>query len=117
LEASLAAREQGSYVVWGGPHPTLFPRQTLEQSPAHAVVPGFGYAGLRLLLDRLTGGDRAPGPAARVLTETGDLPGVEGCPQVGASTGRAGALVDAVDAEPDLDVIGDWEPYVNADWR
>ncbi len=63
LEASATARSRGAYVVWGGPHVTLFPAQSLGQSPAHAVIPGFGFAGL----------------------------------------------------PPDLDVIADWEPYVNPD--
>lgn len=40
MEASQLARERGAYVVWGGPHVTLFPQQSLVESPAHAVVPG-----------------------------------------------------------------------------
>jgi anaerobic magnesium-protoporphyrin IX monomethyl ester cyclase len=62
LEASETARARDAYVVWGGPHVTLFPAETLAQSPAHAVIPGFGYAGLLLLLQRLTG--TAPPPSA-----------------------------------------------------
>lgn len=114
LAASTVARELGSYVVWGGPHPTLFPQQTLDQSPAHAVVPGFGYAGLLLLLNRLTGhGESTDLVDARVLTET-DSAGSARLPAPAAGRGSA-ATVDAPDAEPDLDLVAEWEPYVNAD--
>jgi anaerobic magnesium-protoporphyrin IX monomethyl ester cyclase len=88
VEASTVARELGAYVIWGGPHPTLFPQQTLQQSPAHAVVPTFGYAGLQLLLAHLTGHRQPPGPTLpRVLTETGPIPGTG--PQVTLPLPRA----------------------------
>ncbi|MBN1173589.1 MAG: radical SAM protein [Micromonosporaceae bacterium] len=110
IVASEMVREQGGFVVWGGPHPTLFPEQTLAQSPAHAVVPGFGFAGLRLLLGHLTGAGAPPGRTATVLVK-------DGCSwrgSLGTPRGRGGVL-RAVDVEPDLDLVGDWGPYVNAD--
>jgi hypothetical protein len=33
VQASEMARERGSRVIWGGPHVTLFPQQTLRQVP------------------------------------------------------------------------------------
>ncbi|SCL36091.1 B12-binding domain-containing radical SAM protein [Micromonospora aurantiaca (nom. illeg.)] len=117
LEASEMARARGAHVVWGGPHVTLFPAETLAQSPAHAVIPGFGYAGLLLYLRRLTG--TAPPSAGSdpiILTEA-DAPVLAG-PDVlrRAHPGRTRAgLIVAPDTTPDLDVVTDWPRYVNPD--
>ncbi|GIF01548.1 B12-binding domain-containing radical SAM protein [Paractinoplanes rishiriensis] len=118
LAASQMARAAGSYVVWGGPHATLFPTQCLAESPANAVVPGFGHAGFALLMRRLTGTAEpvTAGPAAalgpRILTEGGDP-----VPLQASRTARpaSGALVAADDPLPSLGLIRCWENYVNPD--
>ncbi|KUL29482.1 B12-binding domain-containing radical SAM protein [Actinoplanes awajinensis] len=112
LEASAIARDRGAYVVWGGPHATLFPAETLAQSPAHAVIPGTGgFPGLALLLARLTGTAGLPGPdEPRILVKGGDLVTV---PRFGGH--GTGLTIAAEDPDPWLDLITDWEPYVNAD--
>jgi anaerobic magnesium-protoporphyrin IX monomethyl ester cyclase len=100
--------------VWGGPHATLFPSECLAESPAHAVVPGFGHDGFALLMRRLTG---AAGPAApgdpRILIEGGEpvpLP-------LGArhTVSGSGGVVAASDLLPSLDLIERWGDYVNPD--
>lgn len=112
ITASDLARANGSYVIWGGPHATLFPTQCLAESSANAVIPGFGYAGFGLLLRRLTGSGPPPSPQdPRILTEGGAaLP----LPQHRAPQ-RGSAMVHAEDLVPSLDLIGNWESYVNAD--
>jgi len=110
LDASDLARAVGACVVWGGPHPTLFPAETLAESPAHAVVPGFGHAGFALLLRRLTGTAPPPSPQdPRILTEGGTP-----LPLPWARQHRGGTI-EAVDPVPSLHLIADWEPYVNPD--
>lgn len=50
LAISRVAKELGRIVVWGGPHPTILPEQTLENQYIDAVVVGEGeYAFLDLL--------------------------------------------------------------------
>jgi anaerobic magnesium-protoporphyrin IX monomethyl ester cyclase len=111
LDASALARSRGSYVVRGGSHATLFPAECLAESPAHAVVPGFGYAGFGLLLRRLTGTAPPPSPGdPRILTEGGAL-----LPLIRPAAARHGGLIDAVDLVPSLDLVTDWEGYVNPD--
>jgi len=43
IESSTIAKNCGAYVIWGGPHVTLFPMETLEESPADAIISGFGF--------------------------------------------------------------------------
>gem|GEM_PF-2849659 len=43
VRASKIARNCGSKVIWGGPHVSLFPTETLEQALVDAVISGFGY--------------------------------------------------------------------------
>ena len=42
MEVGRIARERGAYVVYGGIHATLYPREALELGAAHAVVKGDG---------------------------------------------------------------------------
>lgn len=50
LEISKAAKKFGKLVVWGGPHPTILPEQTLQNENIDAVVVGEGeYAFLDLI--------------------------------------------------------------------
>jgi radical SAM superfamily enzyme YgiQ (UPF0313 family) len=59
VAASERARELGARVVWGGPHVSLFPNETLREAPVDWVVGGFGYAGFEELLGSL-GLDASP---------------------------------------------------------
>jgi anaerobic magnesium-protoporphyrin IX monomethyl ester cyclase len=117
LEASSIAKSHGAYVVWGGPHVTLFPAQTLTQSPADAVIPGVGFAGLLVLLQRLTGQAVPVAPHdPMVLTKGGDSPRADVSSLLRRRPDRSGdGLIIAPDTTPDLDLISDWEPYVNPD--
>jgi radical SAM superfamily enzyme YgiQ (UPF0313 family) len=57
LEASRLAREHGGIpVVWGGIHPTLLPRQTLENDNIDIVVQGEGEESFFELVQALEGG-------------------------------------------------------------
>jgi radical SAM superfamily enzyme YgiQ (UPF0313 family) len=81
------------------------------------VIPGFGYAGLLLLLQRLTG--IAPPPSGSdpvVLTEGGGsvLASLDTLRRARPGRTKAGLIV-APDTTPDLDVIADWTRYVNPD--
>jgi radical SAM superfamily enzyme YgiQ (UPF0313 family) len=116
VTASTIARQAGVFVVWGGPHPTLFPHDTLAQSPAHAVVPGYGYAGFARLLSRLTGQPENLGDTAIVLTEDHvfDEPSAAMLTRPGPAR-RGTPVVDSAAPPPDLNLITDWEPYLNPD--
>lgn len=114
LTASAQARARGAQVVWGGPHVTLFPHQTLTESPAHAVIPGFGFAGFRLYLDRLAGTAGPPTPTDPLILTEDTAPDTE--PPAGRGQRRnPRGVLQAPDVLPDLDLITDWEPYVNPD--
>jgi len=50
IKISKAAKELGKIVIWGGPHPTILPEQTLKSEYIDAVVIGEGeYAFQRLI--------------------------------------------------------------------
>lgn len=50
LKISKIAKKMGKIVIWGGPHPTILPEQTLEHPLVDAVVMGEGeYALLELV--------------------------------------------------------------------
>lgn len=65
LEVSAAVRRAGVPVVWGGIHPTLLPRQTLEHPLVDFVVEGEGEETLPELADALAAG-----------RDTGAIPGL-----------------------------------------
>jgi len=54
VAASSLAQRLGAKVVWGGPHVTLFPDETLREAPVDAVVPGFGVSAFEELTMRLS---------------------------------------------------------------
>ena len=109
VQASQIARERGSRVIWGGPHVTLFPQQTLRQAPVDVVLPGFGYEPLTELMVFL---ERGQWPS----THTGRLFVHNDPTWPGITSGLRGSHVTghSLDA-PHLDLIGDWQPYLNAD--
>jgi radical SAM superfamily enzyme YgiQ (UPF0313 family) len=106
--ASELARDRGCKVVWGGPHVSLFPNETLAQAPADAVVPGFGYGPLRYLVSCLRAGDWPSGSEGGVLTRP--AAGRVSLPVIGPAPQPAGAALP-----PSLDLVSDWEPYINPD--
>lgn len=109
VQASEVARERGSKIIWGGPHVTLFPQQTLRQAPVDAVLPGFGYEPLAELMAFLKRG-RWPGAHSSGVFVRNDAT------WPAMTTGRQGNRVfgDSLD-EPHLDLVEDWQPYLNAD--
>ncbi len=58
-------------VVAGGPHATLFPKETLSMVPADYVVQGDGEDAIRRLRDRILGAGDAPIPGVWSRTPTG----------------------------------------------
>ncbi len=61
--SSVARREFGLPVVWGGPHPTVAAEEILQEQAADFAVRGYGSAALADLADYLAGGG---GPLAEV---------------------------------------------------
>ena len=109
VQASQIARERGSRVIWGGPHVTLFPQQTLRQAPVDAVLPGFGYGPLTELMVFLEKGEWPSAHTGGVFVHTDpSWPRMIPVPRGKRLAG------DALDA-PALDLVGDWRPYLNAD--
>ena len=106
--ASEIARERGSRVIWGGPHVTLFPQQTLRQAPVDAVLPGFGYGPLTELMAHLERGQwpSTHGNGVYVQNDPG-WPSPPPAPQLKG--------VEKVLSAPHLELIEDWRPYLNAD--
>lgn len=102
VAASVTARARGARVVWGGPHITLFPQETVAQAPVDAVIAGYGYSPFAALLARLQ----------VELWPTAVVPGV----YFGSSRRDDGSQARRVDiTAPDLSLISEWSPYVNDD--
>jgi len=55
LKISKIAKQMGKTVIWGGPHPTILPEQTLENKFIDAVVVGEGEYALLDLIKYLEG--------------------------------------------------------------
>ncbi|MFH1210166.1 MAG: radical SAM protein [archaeon] len=55
LKISKIANKLGKRVIWGGPHPTVLPEQTLKNSNINAVVIGEGEYSLINLLNYMNG--------------------------------------------------------------
>lgn len=110
VQASQIARERGCRVIWGGPHVTLFPQQTLRQAPVDAVLPGFGYGPLGELMTFLERGQWPSMHSGGILVQDDPT-----WPQVAAGRPAIRIAGGALNP-PDLDLIEDWRPYLNADF-
>ena len=103
IDASEIARDRGATVVWGGPHVSLFPKETAREAPADVVVPGFGYRPFGKLLQQL---QTSGLPKDRIVTAScDDVVAIE------KSAPKRPAMFDAVN----IDLIHNWGPYLNAD--
>lgn len=103
VAASELGRAGGAAVVWGGPHPTLFPEQVAAQPFVDHVVTGFGAQAFGRLLEARSAG--------RVPASVVDSRGAKGPTPVAVLKGPVTAAAYA----PAVDLVGSWEPYVNAD--
>ena len=112
MDASSTARANGASVVWGGPHPTLFPTQTLDQAPVDAIVTGFGFRGFQALISHLMHGPSdllmATGYRLKTSTSPRHLDRDRVAP-------RPPHVLQATDPDPDLSIVRDWGKYVNSD--
>jgi len=116
LTASKIAKDGGAYVVWGGPHVTLFPWETLIESPADAVVPGFGFLPFWTFISRLS---EPPQQISKIYGGTFYKFAPSSRTSVSSSM-QAHSTVSEQYSErelppPDLNLISDWTPYLNAD--
>lgn len=102
--ASNAARERGARVVWGGPHVSLFPAETLKEAPVDAVVSGFGYRPFAKLLAQI---QSTGWPADRIMTANCG----ESLISINKPLRERSDTFDSVS----LDLISDWSPYLNSD--
>lgn len=105
-EASEIARERGAYIIWGGPHVTLFPYQTLTQAPIHACIPGFGFRPFYSLLSNLKNSPECLYSDYGVLhkDQSNKINSV-----------NRFDFQDTVLPPYDLSIISDWKPYINED--
>lgn len=103
ISASELAKQQGGRVIWGGPHPTLFPAEVGSEPFVDHVITGFGAEVFGRSIASLAAG-REPPP---VLDGRGSssLLQVTKLKQATASA----------PFKPDLSLIESWEDYVNAD--
>jgi anaerobic magnesium-protoporphyrin IX monomethyl ester cyclase len=108
VSASEIAHSCGARIVWGGPHVSLFPIETLWQAPVDGVMPGFGYAPLTNLLGCLVRGEWPCQSDGGVLVR----PNESGPAKL---TVPMPTRLIAPLQPPYLDLIPDWEPYVNPD--
>lgn len=108
VSASNIARSRGAKVLWGGPHVSLFPFETLKQAPVDGVAPGFGYAPFSYLVSCLSNGQWPSQNCGGVLVRSNasglERPDSFRPPQVATPL-----------LPPYLDLIPDWEPYINPD--
>lgn len=109
LQASEIARDRGCKTLWGGPHVSLFPMETLRQAPVDAVVPGFGYAPFSLLLDYINK-DRWP-----VNNYGGVYVSFECSDDHFRIPYQSTHVPFGLLPKPYLDLVTDWEFYINPD--
>ncbi len=60
ITVSKAAKSLDKYVIWGGPHPTILPKLTLEHPAIDAVILGEGEYALLDLIDFIEGKTKEP---------------------------------------------------------
>ena len=104
VEASSIARQAGARVAWGGPHSSLFARETLDQAPVDAVAAGRGYGPMNAIADAVSSGCWPPPRTAGLLTR-------DAAPSLSSERKVSPPIVPA----PALDLIYDWDPYLNSD--
>lgn len=104
VEASSIARQAGAKVVWGGPHTSLFARETLIQAPVDAVVVGAGYAATRAIADAVSLEYWPPSGAPGLLMR-----------DAARFQSSACRVFPTVVPAPALNLIDDWDPYLNSD--
>lgn len=102
IEASVIAQAAGAKVVWGGPHPSLFPTETLEEAPVDAVALGPGYVAMRSIAEAIASKVWPPGATTGLRTRTTTS-------EVMHFFGRA------ITPEPDFNLVQNWNEYLNPD--
>jgi radical SAM superfamily enzyme YgiQ (UPF0313 family) len=102
LLASTVAKSLGATVVWGGPHPTILPEQTLRHPAIDAVVIGEGEIATRNLLRHLEG-RRAGVELRNVALKHGETGSIEVFPPHGDGVDLNELPLPAWDLLPDLD--------------
>ncbi|HED12043.1 MAG TPA: hypothetical protein ENI62_00020, partial [Gammaproteobacteria bacterium] len=105
--ASEIAKSHGCRVIWGGPHVSLFPMETLEQAPVDAVIPGFGYEPLARLLGVINRDGWPKRSIDGVLVRSVNVNRLAVRKNYSAGTFPVPSA--------SLDLITDWEPYINED--
>jgi anaerobic magnesium-protoporphyrin IX monomethyl ester cyclase len=106
IQASIIAKQRGSLVVWGGPHVSIFPIDTLRQSPADIVISGHGYWPFLELLSLINKEDGKINYSNKniLFKSTNNVEIVHGK-----------SNSDQIVPPQDLDLIKHWEPYINYD--
>jgi len=104
--ASEIAKKRKAIVVWGGPHVTLFPKQTLHEAPLDFCITGPGYFPFLNLVRTLK--------FNRVMPKVNGLFEKNNKIDLTASYVTSGSY-DISYPNYCLDIIKDWEPYINAD--
>lgn len=107
--ASERAREMGAIVVWGGPHASLFPDQTLREAPVDGVIHGFGYEPFTNLVNALKTGTWPHSDTGFLTSQASRTPLVT----IGPS--RLSVNSHPPSAWMSIDLVDDWGPYLNAD--
>ncbi len=102
LEITNQAKEKKSCVIWGGPHPTIFPEETLAQSGADFVISGFGYVPFYCLVRYLQTGAAVPEVVSKQIHGHVSVP-------------VSATLEQPHIPQPDLSLVDRWDYYVNAD--
>lgn len=105
IKASEIVRRHGGKVIWGGPHISLFPNESLVQAPVDAVIPGFGYSPFGHLLS-IASKNEWP-------LESGD--GVLVKMALSRQAFHTAPTVLYHFPKPYLEIVKDWEPYLNQD--
>jgi radical SAM superfamily enzyme YgiQ (UPF0313 family) len=103
LQASQEARERGAKVIWGGPHVSLFPEDTLREAPVDAVLPGFGVYAFSELVQRLAAEEWPYRDRQVVVPAQVSLPALSSREHRDVVSGLA------------LDLISSWDDYLNRD--
>lgn len=105
IRASVIAQQNGTKVVWGGPHVSLFPIETIEQAPVDAVIPGFGYAPFAHILSVASENEWPSANDGGVVFKAA----------LNYQTRQTVSTALPHIHPPYLGLVNDWAPYLNQD--
>lgn len=110
-EASIIAKKKNALVIWGGPHVTLFPNDTLQNAPLDVAITSFGCEALYNLLSLINGYSFYDEKEAPNIHFKNPFKSIE------ISKNKIAKPLRSCEKyfQPSTTLIHDWEVYINVD--